>query len=93
MKKMKKKAIQIYLEPEQEKIISALSKAKGRAKASIIRECISRFIDNLSLEEDPALNIINLGTSGKKDIAKRHDDYLVSTTQSEAQNDRKKTIR
>ncbi|GAJ12495.1 unnamed protein product, partial [marine sediment metagenome] len=81
MRKLKKTPIQIYLEPEQEKIISVLAKGSGQSKAAIIRSCISRFIDSLPLEKDPALDIMNLGASGKKDIAQKHDDYLISPTQ------------
>ena len=78
MKRLKKIPIQVYLEPEQQKIIGLLSKSSGKSRAAIIRSCISKFIADLPLEEDPALNIINLGASGKKDIAEKHDDYLIS---------------
>ena len=78
MKKLKKIPVQIYLDPEQQRIIGFLSKTSGKSRAAIIRSCISNFIDSLPLEKDPALNIINLGASGKKDIAEKHDDYLVS---------------
>jgi len=78
MKKLKKIPVQIYLDPEQQKIIGLLSKTSGKSKAAIIRSCISNFIAGLPLEKDPALNIMNLGASGKKDIAEKHDDYLVS---------------
>ena len=78
MKKLKKIPVQIYLEPEQQKIIGLLAKTSGQSKAAIIRSCISNFIAGLPLEKDPALNIMNLGASGKKDIAEKHDDYLVS---------------
>jgi len=78
MKRLKKIPIQIYLEPEQEKVLGALSKATGKSKAAIIRSCISKFIDSIPPEEDPAMDIMNLGSSGKKDIAERHDDYLIS---------------
>jgi len=78
MKRLKKTPIQIYLEPEQDKIIALLSKTSGKSKAAIIRSCISKFLANLPLEKDPALGIMNLGTSGKKDIAELHDEYLIS---------------
>ena len=77
MKRLKKIPIQIYLEPEQEKIIGILSKESGRSKAAIIRLCISKYISSLPLEKDPALAIMNLGASGKMDIAEKHDDYLI----------------
>ena len=78
MQKLKKVPIQIYLEPEQDKIIRFLSKNRGKSKAAIIRLCISKYINSLPLEKDPAMNIMNIGASGKKDISKNHDDYLIS---------------
>ena len=78
MKKLKKIPVQIYLDPEQQRIIGLLSKTSGKSKAAIIRSCITHFIAGLPLEKDPALNIMNLGASGKPDIAEKHDDYLVS---------------
>jgi len=78
MKGLKKIPIQIYLEPEQDKFVGFLSEARGKSKAAIIRACISKYIDSLPSENDPALKIINLGESREKDIAERHDDYLIS---------------
>ena len=77
MKKIKKVPIQIYLDPDQIRIIDRLSKASGKSKAATIRTCIAKYIDSLPLENDPALNIMNLGASGRKDIAEKHDDYLI----------------
>ena len=76
MKKIKKVPVQIYLEPEQDKIITLLAKEKGKSKAAIIRSCISDLISNLPPGKDPLLNIINLGASGQKDISEKHDEYL-----------------
>ena len=53
MKRVKKIPIQIYLEPEQEKVIGFLSKTSGKSKAAIIRSCISKFIAGLPLEKEP----------------------------------------
>jgi len=78
MKRLRKVPTQIYLEPDQEKVIAQLAKTTGKSKAAIIRTCISQFISTLPLEKDPALRVMNLGESGQKDIAKRHDDYLIS---------------
>jgi hypothetical protein len=77
MKTRKKAPFQIYLEPEQEKMIELLSLQNKKSKAAIIRLCISRYIETLPLEEDPALNIINLGASGIKDVSEKHDKYLM----------------
>ena len=79
MKRHKKVPIQIYLEPEQEKIIGVLSKKSGKSKAAIIRSCISEFISSLPPEKDPVLGIMSLGASGEKDIGEKHDKYLISS--------------
>ncbi len=63
MGKLEKIPIQIYLEPEQDKIIGFLSKESGKSKAAVIRLCISKFLDNLPSEEDPALR--NMPESGQ----------------------------
>jgi predicted DNA-binding protein len=76
MKGKKKIAVQIYLEPEQERILKALSKTTGKSKAAIIRSCISKSLADVPPESDPAMNIINLGSSGERDISEKHDDHL-----------------
>lgn len=78
MKKQKKVPIQIYLDPQQDKIIGFLSRSTGKSKAAVIRLCISEFISRIPPKKDPALDIMNLGASGKKDIGQRHDEYLIS---------------
>ena len=79
MIKSKKIPIQIYLDPDQFRMIDLLSKARNTSKAATIRNCIAKYLASLPLKDDPALNIMNLGASGKKDIAARHDDYLIKS--------------
>ena len=79
MMKSKKIPIQIYLDPDQFNMIELLSKARKTSKAATIRNCIAKYLEGLPLEDYPALNIMNLGASGKKDIADRHDDYLIKS--------------
>ena len=83
MNKLKKIPIQVYLEPDQERILDFLSKARHCSKAALIRSCIANYLSSLPPEKDPALNIMNLGASGKKDISKKHDDYLISFEKQE----------
>jgi hypothetical protein len=73
---MQKVAIQIYLDPEQNRALTYLSKARKRSKAAIIRSCIDDFLANLPVEEDPLLKVVGLGDSGHTDLSERHDDYL-----------------
>ncbi|CAB1069596.1 hypothetical protein D1AOALGA4SA_697 [Olavius algarvensis Delta 1 endosymbiont] len=79
MIKSKKVPIQIYLDPDQFKMIDLLSKSRNTSKAATIRNCIAKYLENLPLENDPALNLINLGASEKKDISAKHDDYLTES--------------
>ena len=77
MKSLKKKPIQIYIELQQDHVLKALSKRKGISKAEIIRESLERFLREVPVVEDPAISLIGLGSSGKRDLSDQHDKYLV----------------
>lgn len=77
MKTLKKKPIQIYLEPRQDEVLEALSKKGGISKAAIIRKSVDKFLKELPVEDDAAMNLIGLGNSGKGDLSKKHDRYLL----------------
>jgi len=76
MRVLRKKPIQIYIEPRQEMSLKSLARRKGISKAEIIRLSLDKYLGDLPVEDDPALGIMGLGRSGKKDISERHDDYL-----------------
>lgn len=77
MKALKKKPIQIYMEPRQDEMLSVLSKKKGVSKAAIIRESVEKYLKGLPVEEDSAMGLIGLGASGKGDLSIKHDKYLI----------------
>jgi len=76
MGSLKKKPIQIYIEPQQDRILEILSKKRGVSKAGIIRDSIGKFLEEIPVEEDPAMGLIGLGSSGKRDLSDQHDKYL-----------------
>ena len=76
MKSLKKKPIQIYIDPGQDDVLQTLSKKKGISKAAIIRESLEKMLKELPVDEDPAMGIIGLGSSGKGDLSDKHDKYL-----------------
>ncbi len=76
MKALKKKPIQIYIEPMQDNVLEVLSKKRGISKAAIIRESLEKFLRELPVEKDPAMGLIGLGSSGKGDLSDKHDKYL-----------------
>jgi len=76
MKALKKKPIQVYIEPRQDDVLKVLSKKRGVSKAAIIRESIEKFLKELPLEKDPAMGLVGLGSSRKGDLSRKHDRYL-----------------
>ena len=77
MKGLKKKPIQIYLEPRQNNVLEILSKKNGVSKAEIIRKSLEKFLNELPVEQDPAMGRIGLGGSGKGNLSDQHDKYVV----------------
>lgn len=82
MRNLKKKPIQIYLEPQQDNVLKVLSKKRGLSKAEIIRKSLEKFFRDLPLEEDPAMGLIGLGSSKKRDLSVQHDKYIARYTKS-----------
>lgn len=80
MRTLKKKPIQIYIDRRQDNVLKVLSKKRGVSKAKIIRESLDKFLNSLPLDDDPAMDIIGLGSSGKGDLSTKHDKYLVRHT-------------
>jgi len=79
-----KARIQVYLDREQDRLLEHLAKVRNVSKSQLIRESINHYLEEvIPPEEDPALRIIGLaGKTGIKDLADKHDDYLI---QSEAE--------
>jgi hypothetical protein len=76
MRNLKKKPIQIYIEPQQNDVLEVLSQRKGVSKAELIRESLEKYLNELPLEEDPAMDLVGLGSSGRGDLSDQHDRYL-----------------
>ena len=76
MKSLKKKPIQIYIEPQQDYVLGNLARQRGISKAEIIRKSLDEFLREISLEEDPGMGLIGLGKSGQRDLSDHHDKYL-----------------
>jgi len=36
-----------------------------------------RYLSELPIEDDPAMNVVGLGKSGKTDLAEKHDKYYI----------------
>lgn len=76
MRRLKKKPIQMYIEPRQDAALAVLARKRGVSKAELIRESIERYITAIPVEDDPAMGLIGLGRSGKRDLSEEHDRYV-----------------
>jgi hypothetical protein len=76
MKELKKKPIQIYIESQQDYALTSLARKKRVSKAEIIRESLDRYLREIPIEEDPAIGLVGLGNSGKRNLSKDHDAYI-----------------
>jgi len=82
MRTLKKKPIQIYLEPRQNNVLDVLAKKRGISKAELIRRSLEKFFKDIPLEEDPAMGLIGLGSSKKGDLSVQHDKYIARYAKS-----------
>lgn len=76
MKNLKKKPIQVYIEPQQDYILENFAQKRGISKAEVIRKSLDHYLREIPLEEDPGMGLIGLGSSGKKDLSRNHDQYI-----------------
>lgn len=75
----KKVRKQIYLTPEQDEALKALSVMKGVSEASLIRKALDDYLareKDRSKGADPLAKLVGLGRSAHTDIAENHDEYL-----------------
>ena len=71
-----KRPIQIYLEEQQDRALRRIAEDKGISLSELIRRSIDLYLENLPVEDDPALKIVGLGRSRLGDLAAKHDEYL-----------------
>ena len=80
MKTLKKKPLQMYIETGQDAALTVLAKKRGLSKAELIRESLTRYLSSIPLNDDPAMGLVALGKSGKRDLSEKHDAYLAKHT-------------
>nr|BAL59820.1 hypothetical conserved protein [Candidatus Acetothermum autotrophicum] len=76
--------VQIYLEPRQDRALEELAKVRGVSKARLIRDSIDYYLkEAIPYDQDPAVKLIGLaGKTGYRDLAERHDGYLIKFERS-----------
>jgi hypothetical protein len=81
MTALTKHPLQIYLKPAQDQALRALAERDGVSLAELIRRSIDKYLADLPLADDPAMDLINLGRSGYGDLSANHDRYLAEFEQ------------
>ena len=71
----------IYLDSEELSVLRAEARASGISLAELLRRLLRQHIEQRSAAAvEPSiaayLRIVGLGSSGKSDVAERHDAYL-----------------
>ncbi len=79
MTTLTKQPLQIYLKPAQDQALRALAEREGVSLAELIRRSIDKYLAELSPEDDPAMDLIGLGQSGRGDLSTNHDRYLAES--------------
>ncbi|MCD6495111.1 hypothetical protein J7K60_03550 [Candidatus Bipolaricaulota bacterium] len=66
---------QIYLEPEQHRLLKKEAEAKGISLAELLRQMAWEHLRAEPTRND-FLSIVALGKSGKRSISEEHDRYI-----------------
>jgi len=69
--------IQVYLERKQDEAVRALAERQGISIAELIRRSVDRYLAELPVEDDPAMDIVGLVDSGPEDASGKHDEHIV----------------
>jgi hypothetical protein len=69
------KRTQVYLEPEQHRLLKKEAEAKGISLAELLRQLANQHLRKDPTREDFA-RIVGLGKSGCADAAEEHDRYI-----------------
>jgi hypothetical protein len=69
------KRTQVYLEPEQHRLLKMEAEAKGISLAELLRQMAREHLRTEPTHRD-FLSIVALGKSGKNSISEEHDRYI-----------------
>ena len=83
MATLTKRPIQVYLEERQDRALRRLAAEEGVSLSELIRRSVDLLLAQLPVEQDPAWQIIGLGSSDVNDLGARHDKYLAQEISEE----------
>jgi len=73
--------VQVYLDPDDRKLLDSLARATGLSRAEILRRGIRSFAATARGTGSPMLEFLNEVADGEwpEAVAERHDEFLVRT--------------
>ena len=74
---MKKIPLQVYVDQALHQQLRLIAKRKKVSQSELIRKYLYQGLQKEPGLQDPALDIIGLGTGKTPDLSERHDHYLV----------------
>jgi len=77
MATLTKRPVQVYLEERQDSALRRIAESRNVSLSELIRRSIDLYLNNLPIEDDPAMKIVGLGRSGLGDLSEKHDKYLI----------------
>ena len=76
--------IQVYLDLDQHQALKRAAEKLGSSLAAVVRESIDKYLAEVPIEIDPAMEIIAIAKdTGPSDLSERVDDYLYEIYQDE----------
>jgi hypothetical protein len=66
----------MFIDEGLERDLQALARRKGVSVSALVRESLSRYVAEENGRQKFTLSFLGVGSSGRKDIAERHEEYL-----------------
>jgi hypothetical protein len=79
-----KRPIQVYLDERQDRALRRLASQEEATLSELIRRGVDLLLERTPVEQDPAYQMIGLGSSGIADLGERHDEYLAQEIEKES---------
>lgn len=76
---------QIYLEPSQHDALKRQARASDMSLAQLLRQIVSEHLSDgvPRFTKDEYMSIVDLGESGRDDVAENHDEHLAEILSDE----------
>jgi hypothetical protein len=78
-----RRPIQVYLDERQNRALRRLASQEEATLSELIRRGVDLLLEQVPVEQDPAFQLIGIGSSGVADLGEQHDEYLTQEIEKE----------